>query len=247
MTLTPELRRLCLAHSNAVLVPAEALTQAGMAPEFADLLVKERRLTIDQVRMLERGFALYWERCADLFKRAPGSWFPPRQTNLLIAAEPRGILLYLEPFKNASSLLYVDDLEGDAEYVAYLLIHMERLSLLRSAGAAVVHNLSYWFDRDDHARQAFAAAARRSRRPDALCFIAVAESLAWVDGLVHCATSRAANATDRTAWRDRRRGSLRAAATAAAGDRVGQCGRRGRPCSDAAGSGGILWRIGQRA
>jgi hypothetical protein len=185
MTLTPELRRFCLAHSNAVLVPAEALTQTGMSSELSALLVEEKRLTTSQVHTLERGFALYWEHCADLFKRAPGSWFPPRQTNLLIAAEPRGILLYLEPFKNASSLLYVDDLESDAEYVAYLLIHMERLSLLRSPGAAVVHNLSYWFNRDEHARQAFAAAARRSRRPDAPCFIAVADSLTWVDGLVH--------------------------------------------------------------
>jgi hypothetical protein len=185
MTLTPELRRFCLAHSNAVLVPAEALTQAGLAGALAELLVVERRLTVEQVHTLERGFALYWQRCADLFNRAPGSWFPPRQNNLLIAAEPCGILLYLEPFKNTSSMLYVDDLDGDAEYVAYLLIHMERLSLLRSPRAAVIHNLSYWFDRDDHARQAFAAAAQRSKRPDAPCFKAVAQSHAWLDGLFH--------------------------------------------------------------
>jgi len=185
MSISPAMRRFTLAHPNIVVVPAEALDEHGLEPEFAELLITDGRLSADQVDCLERGTALYWQRCRDLFARAPGSWFPPRQMNLLIVSESRGILPYLEPFIGTSSLLYASDLDTHPEYVAYALVHADRLALLRSVRAALVCNLSYWFDRDDASRSAFVSAAARAKRPDARCFTAMAGAFDWIDQLLH--------------------------------------------------------------
>jgi hypothetical protein len=185
MPFDPALKRFCLSHAGSFVVPAECLDRSSMRPEFARMLVDERRISADQLRCLEAGFALYWDRCADLFARAPGAWFAPRQTNLLIVADARGVLPYLEPFAGTSSLLYLSDLDTHPEYVAVLLLHMERLALMRSARAALICNLSYWFDRDADSRRAFADAAARALRPDAAGFVALADALDWIDDLLH--------------------------------------------------------------
>jgi hypothetical protein len=175
----------CLAHEGTLLVPAEALGPKGVDPKFGSLLLARQRLVARQLECLSAGYALYWQRCRSLYERAPATWFPPRQTNLLIAADPASVLLYFEPFKGTSSLLYLSDLDTDAEYVAALILHMERLSLVRSVPAAVAMNLSYWFDVDAAARARFAAEARRATRPDAAAFVALADALEWVDELLH--------------------------------------------------------------
>jgi len=185
MSISPAMRRFTLAHPNIVVIPAEALDERGLEPEFAELLIIEGRLSADQVDCLERGTALYWQRCRDLFTRAPGSWFPPRQTNLLIISEQHGIFPYMEPFIGTSSLLYASDLNTHPEYVAYMLVHVDRLALLPSVRAALVCNLSYWFDRDEASRSAFASAAARAQRPDARCFTALADAFDWIDQLLH--------------------------------------------------------------
>jgi hypothetical protein len=181
----PTLRRFCLAHDGAYLVPAEALDARGLRADMAQALLDAQRASAAQLDCLAHGFRLYWERCADLFARAPGAWFAPRQTNLLVVAEPRGVLPYLEPFTGTSSMLYAADLDTDPEYVAVLLLHMERLALMRSVRASIICNLSYWFDRDAASRRAFADAAARARRPDAAAFVALAKALRWVDELLH--------------------------------------------------------------
>ena len=185
MPLSPAIRRFALAHASIVVVPAEMLDEHGLEPEFAELLIAEGRLSAGQIDCLERGTALYWQRCRDLFARAPTSWFPPRQTNLLIISEPRGILPYMEPFTGTSSLLYASDLDTHPEYVAYALVHVDRLALLGSVRSTLVCNLSYWFDRDDASRSAFASAAASATRPDARCFTALADTFRWIDQLLH--------------------------------------------------------------
>lgn len=185
MSVSPALRNFCFAHSNAFVVPAEATHPQGIDPDFAALLLAEQRLSAERLRCLEGGFALYWERSRDLYQRAPGSWLPPRRTNLLVVTEPRGIVPYLEPFGGTSSMLYLSDLETHPEYIACLLFHMERLALLRSVRSTLVSNLSYWLVRDEDSRRAFSEAAARARRPDARCFVALAEAFEWIDQLLH--------------------------------------------------------------
>ncbi len=181
----PTLQRFCLAHAEAFVVPAEAVCAQGIAPEFASMLVDHGRLNQERLQCLAQGYALYWQRCADLYARAPRSWFPPRRTNLLIVDDGHAVMPYVEPFGGTSSMLYLSDLDTHPEYIAWLIVHMERLSLLRSAPATIAYNLSYWFDRDEANRNAFAAAAKGARRPDAAGFIAVADAFAWIDQLLH--------------------------------------------------------------
>jgi len=185
MPITDATTRFCLSHAGSFVVPAECLDGSGMDVELRRRLIDEWRVSEDQLRCLETGFGLYWQRCNELFKRAPGAWFPPRQTNLLIAEHADDVLPYLEPFAGTSSLLYRCDLDTHPEYVAALLLHMERLASMRSVRAAVIGNLSYWFDRDADSRRAFAAAAARAQRPDAAAFVALADALVWIDDLMH--------------------------------------------------------------
>jgi hypothetical protein len=183
--LSAALRRFCFAHADAFVLPAESLTAQGLDPATAALVLDDGRLSTEQLHCLEYGFRLYWERCADLNKRAPRSWFPPRQTNLLIVRPGTEVMPYLEPFRGTSSMLYTSDLDTHPEYVAALLVHMERLSLLGLVPATIAFNLSYWFDRNVASRTAFAQAARGARRPDAAGFVALAGAFDWIDDLLH--------------------------------------------------------------
>ncbi len=185
MPISPTLLRFCLAHENAFLVPAECWGPQGIEHEFASALLATQRITEAQLTCLDAGSRRYFERSADLYRRAPDSWLAPRQTNLLIASDNHSVLPYLEPFAGTSSMLYVSDLDTDGEYIAYLIVHMERLALMRSARAAAICNLSYWFDRNAEERKAFANGADRAKRPDAGAFVALAKALRWVDELLH--------------------------------------------------------------
>lgn len=185
MPLTTTMRRFCLAHAEAFVVPAEMLGEQGMDPLCAEQLLAEDRLTQAQLRCLEQGFALYWRRALELFKKAPGSWFPPRQVNLLIVSDAGAVPPYFDPFAGSSSLIYLSDLDSHPEYVAYQLIHNERISLLHSMRAALICNLSYWLQRDDASRQAFRSAARQASRPDAAIFVQLGEALEWIGAIGH--------------------------------------------------------------
>jgi hypothetical protein len=185
MTLPAALHRFCFAHDCAFVVPAEAIGEHGADAAWADAAIGRRRLTPERLQCLERGFALYWQRAGDLFQRAPASWFPPRQTNLLIVSDPAAVAPYFDPFGGTSSLLYLSDLDTDPEYVAWLLLHNERVSLLHSLRAALICNLSYWLGRDAASVQAFRDAARRARRPDARMAVQLADALPWIGELRH--------------------------------------------------------------
>lgn len=185
MTLSASVRRFCLAHANACLIPAEMLGEHGLSPELAECLIAEQRLTAAQVTCLEQGFSLYWKRCRDLFARAPQSWFPPRRLNLLVVSDAHSVVPYLEPFAGSSAMLYLSDLDTHPEYVAYLFAHFERLSLLRAVRPVIAFNLSWWLERDDAGRSAFAAAAARATRPDARVFMLLAQAFDWIDTLLH--------------------------------------------------------------
>ena len=185
MLATPPMQRFCFAEEGAFVVPAEALGEEGMHAAWAACLLTKGRLTAPQLRCLERGFSLCWQRCRDLFAQAPASWFPPRQVNLLLVADASTVPPYFDPFGGTTSMLYVSDLDTDAEYVAFLLIHNERVSLQRSMRAALICNLSYWLGRDEASLLAFSEAARRARRPDARVFTRLADAFDWIRTLCH--------------------------------------------------------------
>jgi hypothetical protein len=185
MTSAATMRRFCFAHDCAFVVPAEALGKHGVDKTWADAAVELARLTPAQLGCLDSGFALYWRRATELFKQAPGSWFPPRQTNVLVVSDPTSVAPYFDPFGGTSSLLYLSDLDTNAEYLAFLLLHNERVSLLKSLRAALICNLSYWLVRDAASVQAFSQAARQATRPGAQVFVHLADNFEWLAALRH--------------------------------------------------------------
>lgn len=199
MTSTATLRRFCFTHACAFVVPAEALGEHGADKVWADAAVEQARLTPAQLDCLERGFALYWQRAGELFRHAPASWFPPRRTNLLVVSDAAAVAPYFDPFGGSSSLLYLSDLDTHPEYVAGLLLHNERVSLLRSLRAALICNLSAWLGHDPARLQAFSDAARRATRPDAPVFVHLADAFEWIADLRH-ATLHPPSEHDTETW-----------------------------------------------
>ena len=66
MTSTAALHRFCFAQACVFVVPAEALGEHGADTTWADAAVGQGRLSPQQLRCLERGFALYWQRAGEL-------------------------------------------------------------------------------------------------------------------------------------------------------------------------------------
>lgn len=202
MPASPAFDEFCLGQSGAFLVPAEALSARGVCAEVAQSLVSAERLSCVQLDRLTRGVALYWQRCATLHERAPAWWFAPRPVNLLVVSDARQVPPYIVPFPGASAVLYLSDLgpSGAAidappaadplvEWVAYLLLHNERLALVGSLRGSHLANLSYWLTVGMPARAAFAKAAAAACdagiRPDAAAFTALAGSFEWIDAAWH--------------------------------------------------------------
>lgn len=181
--LTPTLQRFCFAHEAACLIPAETLGPAGLTPAMVQTLLPH--LTPAQTHCLEQGFARYWQHTQALYRRAPQSWFAPRRLNVLLALQPQQVMPYLEPFPGTSVMLYASDLDTHPEYVAYLFAHTERLALTRNVAAALVSNLSWWFDQEAARIDAFTQAARRATRPDARVFVRLTQALPWVKHVLH--------------------------------------------------------------
>jgi len=179
------LKNFCLEEAGCILIPAEALNADGLNTDFAQALIETNRMTDAQMARLERGFSIYWNRCHALFKQAPGSWFPPRQINLLLISDKDQVSPYLEPFPNVSCTLYLSDLDTHPEYVAYMLVHAERLSMLHSVGPTLTYNQSWWLLCDNDTIEHFKEGVRKAQRPDAAIFALVAQSLTWVDKLLH--------------------------------------------------------------
>lgn len=185
MATLDDLERFCLAHEQALLMPAEHLDDDVASGALAPRLIASGRISADQWRCLADGVALYFRHCGELFARAPGSWFPPRRLNVLVVSEAGGLLPYLDTFPGSSAMLYLSDLDTHPAYVAYLLAHIERLTQIRQVGPTVVFNLSWWLTATDEMAAAFTQAARDARRGDGATFRHVAQALPWVRQCFH--------------------------------------------------------------
>ena len=184
MPISPAVRRFALAHPSIVVVPAEILDEHGLEPEFAELLITEGRLSAGQIDCLERGTALYWQRCLISLRarRSHGFAAPDESFDRFRAA--RNPSVYGAVHRHVFAVVRIR--LGYPSGVCRVCVGTrDRLALLGSVRSALICNLSYWFDRDDASRTAFAGAAARATRPDARCFTALAETFEWIDQLFH--------------------------------------------------------------
>lgn len=190
---TTELTRLYFAHPQMFLVPIEALGDEGLSPDFATHLESERGLDTAWIELFGRALRAYAARVADLFARAPQSWFPPRRQNVFVVTDPERTRPYYQPFEGSSWMVYASDFDpkrSNLEYAVYQLAHAERLGAERQMGRAMALNLGWWLVRTPAEREAFADAARRSPRPDAAAFVALADALPWIAQCYHAELRR---------------------------------------------------------
>jgi hypothetical protein len=141
----------------------------------------------DRAEILDRGFRLYWGRADALARRA--SELPaPRLRHVAVVRHADRVRPFAQMLNQSAWTMYEADFDperSNAELVAYLLLHGDRLAQTGELTFAAVHLAPYWFERSEAERRAFAEAARRSTRPDAAIHRAVADALPWLRELRH--------------------------------------------------------------
>jgi hypothetical protein len=183
-----DLGRFFFSEPASFLIPIEHLCPRGMSSEYAAELRAERGMSEAWIARFDAGFARYFDRLGELFRRAPGSFFPPRLQNLFVVTDVDGARPYFQPFPKTSWQLYASDFEPDSssvELACYQFVHAERMGLKQSVVNAFIHNLGYWMVLDDAELDDFRLGAERARGPDADAFRALAASLPVVKQLYH--------------------------------------------------------------
>lgn len=169
------------------LVPSEHLGEGGLDADFAAALVQQPGWSSDHVALLEAGLDRYWTRYEDLATHAR-YLRPPRLRNVGVVRESASVRPYSQILNESTCTLYIEDLDprsSHAEFVAYLLALGERMAETGEILRAAIHLAPWWFDRTDEEKDAFVAAARRSTRPDAALYRAIADAVPWLAQLRH--------------------------------------------------------------
>ena len=149
------------ADPRLVLIPLEGLGPDGVDPGFAATLRARCGWPESWIDLLDEGFALYWERLGALARRGR-DLSPPRLRNVGVVTDPDAVRPFASILNTSTWTLYASDLDperSDAELVAYLLAHGDRMTETGEVTLAAVHLAGWWFERSADERQAFAAAA----------------------------------------------------------------------------------------
>ncbi len=187
-TLAADVADYCFRDDSMFVVPIEHLGPRGMTVSFRQELASRERVAAGWSDNFDAAFALYQERAAALAARLPGEWMPPRLQHCCVITQPTRVRPFFQPFNQSAWLFYADDFApatSSRERATYLFFHMERMGLLRDVSQTLVRNLSYFLTLSDEQSNDFADGCRRSTRPDAAGFVALAEALPWIRGLTH--------------------------------------------------------------
>ena len=182
-------------ESRLTLVAIEHLTPQGLRDDAARLFVARAGWSAAHVELFNAGFHRYWERTTGLAARLR-EWAPPRLRHVAIVRDPLTVRPYVQLLNTSAWLLYESDFDparSDPEFVAYLLVHGDRMAITGEVTTAAIHDAAYWFERTDAACAAFAAAAQATR-PDAAAFRALADALPWLRQLRHAGLRPVADA-----------------------------------------------------
>ncbi len=175
------------ADPRVTLIPVEHLTPEGIAATFAATLRERCGWSEAQLELFDAGFATYWERLAALARRGR-DLSPPRRRNVAVVTDPDAVRPFASLLNTSTWTLYACDVDpdrSDAELVAYLLAHGDRMTETGEVTLPAVHLASWWFERSPEERAAFAEAARASTRPDAATSRAIADAIPWLRELRH--------------------------------------------------------------
>ncbi|MCW5891311.1 MAG: hypothetical protein KIT14_12275 [bacterium] len=114
---------------------------------------------------------------------------PPRRRHLaVVTGDALAVRPYAQLLNTSAWLLYeadVDPATSDPELLAWLLALGDRMAATGEVTLAAVQTAAWWLERSDAECAAFAAAARRSTRPDADAVRATADAVPWLRRLAH--------------------------------------------------------------
>ena len=173
---------------RVLLVPPEAFSPGGLRADACEALAAGGRWSPGALGLVDAAFGLYWSRGSDLARRARG-WIAPRVRHLVaVAGDPLGVRPYVQLLNTSAWLVWGDDVDPERshpELLAWLLALGDRMAMSGEVTTAAVHAAAWWLERTDAECAAFAAAAARSGRPDAVALRATAEALPWLRRLHH--------------------------------------------------------------
>jgi hypothetical protein len=177
----------CCSQPGMLVVPIDVLSEQGLDPEAAAAYQDRGLLSAAECRRINEMIATYWVR-AETLRRASKQWFPPRVQHLCLVTDGVATRPYFQPFHASSWLLYREDL-GEAtsslEFSIFLLFQAERQYLQQQVGASLTTNLGYLQVLNPAQYEDFVAGCRRSTRPDAEGYRALADALPGLRGLCH--------------------------------------------------------------
>jgi len=169
-------------------LPIDYLTPSGLEPAFAAEVVARGALGADRVGFFDTAFASYWQRAGTLRTRAPRYWFPPRIQHVCVVTASATLRPYFQPFHRNSWLCYASDFDPETsspEFACYLFLHAERMNRIGEIAPSLYANLSYFLTLNDDQAADLAGGCRRSTRPDARGFRALADALPQVRAMHH--------------------------------------------------------------
>ncbi len=177
-------------HDGLFVIPIEQLSPRGMRADFAATLRQTRGLSEAWTGQFDAAFAAYHARAAELCRRAPDTWFPPRLQHVCVARDLRAARPYTQPLQQSSWLFYQSDFDphtSSLELSTYLFFFAERWGVIQNVSGAAIHNLAYFSLRSDADKADFREGCARTTRPDADALRAIAEALSWQPRIHHVA------------------------------------------------------------
>ncbi len=183
----PILAELYFADPRTHLIPIEHLSPEGVTPAYGRELARRLPYAAAALDLLNTAFPLYWQRSAELAGRT-NTWATPRLRNLAIVDSSAAIPPYVQLLNTSTWTLFDVDFQletSSPEFLAYLLVHGDRMSLTGDATNAALLNAAYWFDRSAAEIADFEAGARTSTRPDGEAFTLLADALPWMRRIRH--------------------------------------------------------------
>lgn len=113
---------------------------------------------------------------------------PPRLRHVGVLHDAWSVRPYVQILNTSAWLLDDSDLDPEvstSEFLAYLLVHGDRMAITGEVTRAALLNAAYWIGRTDAECQSFSAAAARSRRPDGDAFRTLSAALPWLRQVSH--------------------------------------------------------------
>jgi len=182
----------CASQPGLLVVPIDVLSADGLAPEAAEAYAARGLLDRGECEHIDSMIRKYWERAGKL-GRASRQWFPPRVQHLCLVTDGVRTRPYFQPFHASSWLLYREDVAeatSSLEFSIFLLFQAERQVLQQQVGASLLTNLPYLLILDDDQLADFIDGCRRSTRPDADGYRALADALPELRTMHHEAFRR---------------------------------------------------------